>query len=235
MRAFPVLAAVQPGRLAVAIGGPPQHSGGVPSLGVVAMLTVLTRAVLLRLGRSAMGSTVKASELDDPEFPAAAEQVFDRMAAEVEWPNQMANQVYLVEMVLPVAAVYTALREQSWDQPEAIRTVHHAFLATGNAQRQLFILLMRTRLGAGLFLRTLRPRFSLGVDEDDRTRYWSKASPVNTGTPRSPRVVDLHDSTATTPLHADGRSMDDRGRAGQAGRGSSREVAPDEPDLRPWV
>jgi hypothetical protein len=143
----------------VAIGGPPQHSGGVPYLGVVAMLTVLTRAVLLRLGRSAMGSTVKASELDDPEFPAAAEQVFDRMAAEVEWPNQMANQVYLVEMVLPVAAFYTALREQGWDQPDAIRTVHHAFLATGNAQRQLFILLMRTRLGAGLFLRTLRPNW----------------------------------------------------------------------------
>jgi hypothetical protein len=62
-------------------------------------------------------------------------------------------------MVLPVAAFYTALREQEWDQPDAIRTVHHAFLATGDAQRQLFVLLMRTRLGARLFLRTLRPNW----------------------------------------------------------------------------
>jgi hypothetical protein len=61
--------------------------------------------------------------------------------------------------VLPAVAFYTALREQSFDQPDAIRTVHHAFLATGGAQRQLFVLLMRTRLGAGLFLRTLRPNW----------------------------------------------------------------------------
>ena len=123
------------------------------------MLTVPIRGVLLRLGRSALGSTVKASELTDPAFPTATEQVFDRMAAEVEWPDQLANQIYLVEMVLPVAAFYTALREQGWGQPDAIRTVHHAFLATGDAQRQLFVLLMRTRLGAGLFLQTLRPNW----------------------------------------------------------------------------
>ena len=123
------------------------------------MLAVPTRGVLLRLGRSALGSTVKASELTDAELPAAIERVFDRMAAEVEWPDQFANQIYLVEMVLPVAAFYRALREQGWDQPEAIRTVHHAFLATGDSQRRVFVLLMRTRLGAGLFLRTLRPNW----------------------------------------------------------------------------
>ena len=118
-----------------------------------------TRGVVLRLGRSAVGSTVKASGVSDPEVPAAAERVFDRMTADVEWPDQLANQIYLVEMVLPVAAFYTALRELGWDQPDAIRTVHHAFLATGDAQRQLFVLLLRTRLGAGLFLRTLRPNW----------------------------------------------------------------------------
>ena len=64
-----------------------------------------------------MGSTVKASGLDDPEFPAATERVFDRMAAEIEWPDQLANQIYLVEMVLPVAAFYIALREQGWEKP----------------------------------------------------------------------------------------------------------------------
>jgi hypothetical protein len=97
--------------------------------------------------------------LDDPELPATAERVFDRMAADADWPDQLANRIYLVEMVLPVAAFYRALREQGWDQPDAIRTVHHAFLATGDAQRRLFVLLMRTRLGARLFLRTLRPNW----------------------------------------------------------------------------
>ena len=143
----------------MAIAGPLQHAGTVPHLGVDPMLAVPTRGVLLHLGRSALGSTVTASGLDDPELPAAAERVFARMAADAEWPDQLANQIYLVEVVLPVAAFYTALREQGWDQPDAIRTVHHAFLATGDAQRRLFVLLMRTRLGAGLFLRTLRPNW----------------------------------------------------------------------------
>jgi hypothetical protein len=150
---------LQSGRLAVAIAGLRQHAGTVPNLGVDPMLAVPTRGVLIPLGRSALGSTVKASGLGDPALAAAIQRVFDRMAAEVEWPDQFANQVYLVEMVLPVASFYTALREQGWDQPEAVRTVHHAFLATGDSQRRLFVLLMGTRLGAGLFLRTLRPNW----------------------------------------------------------------------------
>jgi hypothetical protein len=126
---------------------------------VVAMLAAPTRSVLLRLGRSTVGSTVKASGLGDPELPAAVERVFDQMAADADWPDQLANQIYLVEMVLPAAAFYRALREQGWAQPDAIRTVHHAFLATGDPQRRLFVLLTRTRLGARLFLRTLRPNW----------------------------------------------------------------------------
>jgi hypothetical protein len=150
---------VQPGRLAVVIGGLLRQAGTVRNLGVDPMFAVPTRGVLLHLGRSTLGSTVNASGLDDSELPAATERVFDRMAAGAEWPDQVANQIYLVEMVLPVAAFYTALREQGWDQPDAIRTVHHAFLDTGGAQRRLFVLLMRTRLGAALFLRTLRPNW----------------------------------------------------------------------------
>ena len=118
-----------------------------------------TKSVLLRLGRSALGSTVRSSGLTDGGLDIAARAVFDRMAADVEWPDQLANQIYLVEMVLPVAAFYRALREQGWHQPDAIRPVQHAFLATGDPQRRLFVLLMRTRLGARLFLRTLRPNW----------------------------------------------------------------------------
>lgn len=62
-------------------------------------------------------------------------------------------------MVLPVAAFHRALRERGWTQPDAIRAVHEAFLATGDSQRRVLVLLMRSRLGARLFLGTLRPNW----------------------------------------------------------------------------
>lgn len=145
--------------MAVAVAIAPEHARTVEQQGVVDMLTAPTRGVLLRLGRSTLGSTVGSSGLTDRGLDVAAHELFDQMAADVEWPDQVANQIYLVEMVLPVAAFYRTLREQGWDQPNAIRTVHLAFLATGDVQRRLFVLLMRTHLGARLFLRTLRPNW----------------------------------------------------------------------------
>lgn len=136
-----------------------EYAGTDTEQAVVTMMLVPTRGVLLRLGRSAVASTVKAGEVTDPRLSEDVQRVFDRMAGDVDWPDQLANQIYLVEVVLPVAAFYRVLREEGWDQPEAIRAVHHAFLATGDTQRRLFVLLMRTRLGARLFLRTLRPNW----------------------------------------------------------------------------
>ena len=123
------------------------------------MLSVPTRSVLLRLGRMTLDSTVKAGGLTETDLEADTHRVFDQMAADVDWPDQMANQIYLVEMVLPVAAFYRALRERGWERPDAIRTVHLAFLATGDTQRRLFVLVLRARLSARLFLRTLRPNW----------------------------------------------------------------------------
>lgn len=31
--------------------------------------------------------------LGDPELPTAVERTFDQMAADVEWPDQLANQI----------------------------------------------------------------------------------------------------------------------------------------------
>ena len=81
------------------------------------------------------------------------------MAAEVEWPDQFANQIYLVEMVLPVAAFYRALREQGWDQPEAIRTV--ASSSPPMSRRRRVRPPDAHPLGAGLLLR--RPTNWLGL------------------------------------------------------------------------
>ena len=127
--------------------------------GVMTMLSVRRRSVLLRLGASALKSTVSASGLSDAGLQSDAHEAFDQLADDADWPGQFANQIYLVEMVLPVTAFYRALRQRGWAQSDAVRTVHQAFLATGSAQRRLFALLLRTRLGARLYLRSLRPNW----------------------------------------------------------------------------
>ena len=142
------------------------------------MLAVPTRSVLLRRGRSVLDSTVKASGLVDAGLAADTHRVFDRMADHVVWPDQLPNQVYLVEMMLPVAAFYRTLRDRGWDQPDAIRTVHRAFLATGDTQRQFFVLLLRSRLASRLFMRTLRPNW-LGLTPPPANQ-WTVSRPTST-------------------------------------------------------
>lgn len=142
------------------------------------MLSVPTRDVLLWLGRSALDSTVKVSGLAEPGLTVDAHQVFDRMADDVVWPDQLPNQIYLVEMMLPVAAFYRTQRERGWAQPDAIRVVHHAFLATGDTQRRLFVLALRSRLAARLFIRTLRPNW-LGMTPPPANQ-WTVTSRTST-------------------------------------------------------
>ncbi len=143
---------------------------------MVKVWSVPTRDVLLRLGRSTVDSTVTASGLTEPGLAGDARARFDRMAEEVVWPDQLANQIYLVEMVLPVAAFYQALRERGLEKSQAISTVQHAFLATGDAQRRTFVLLLRTHLGARLALRTLRPNW-LGLTPPPHNR-WTVTRPT---------------------------------------------------------
>jgi hypothetical protein len=104
-------------------------------------------------------SCVRAGGITEPELTADAQAVYDRMADEVMWPDQLANQAYLAVMVLPVAALYKTLRERGWVQQDAVDAVQAAFLATGTRERALFKLLLRTDLGRRLFLRSLRPNW----------------------------------------------------------------------------
>ena len=118
-----------------------------------------TRGLLLQAGRSSLGSCVRAAGLPDPGLAEDARAVFDRMADQVQWPSQLANQGYLVMMVLPVAALYRTLRERGWAERDAVDAVQAAFLATGRHERGFFTLLLRTSLGRRLFLRSLRPNW----------------------------------------------------------------------------
>ena len=123
------------------------------------MTTPPLRRLLMRVGRSSVKSCVRAGEMREPGLTTDAQAVFDRMVSEVTWPDQSANRAYLAVMVLPVAALYKTLRERGWAQLAAVDTVQAAFLATGEPQRSLFKLLLRTELGRRLFLRSLRPNW----------------------------------------------------------------------------
>lgn len=140
------------------------------------------RGLLLRSGRSSVKSCVRTGGMTEPGLTGDAQAVYDRMADEVTWPDQLANQGYLAVMVLPVAALYKTLRERGWAQQNAVDAVHAAFLATGARQRSFFKLLLRTDLGRRLFLRSLRPNW-----------LWLTPPPANqwSVTERSPTRVTI--------------------------------------------
>ena len=146
------------------------------------MLTSPVRGLLLRVGRSSVKSCVRAGGMTESGLTADAQAVFDRMATEVTWPGQLANQGYLVAMVLPVAALYRTLRERGWVQEDAVEAVRAAFLATGDRERRFFKLLLHTDLGRRLFLRSLRPNW-----------LWLTPPPANqwSVTERSPTRVTI--------------------------------------------
>ena len=149
---------------------------------LITLLRLPARDLLLRYGRSSVKSCVRAGGMTEPGLTADAQAVYDRMADEVTWPEQLANRVYLAVMVLPVAALYKTLRERGWAQQDAVDAVHAAFLATGTRERSFFKLLVRTDLGRRLFLRSLRPNW-----------LWLTPPPANqwTVTERSPTRVTV--------------------------------------------
>lgn len=115
--------------------------------------------LLLRAGRSSVESCVEAGDMGESGLTVEAQSTFDRLAGEVVWPDRLANRVYLAVMVLPVAALYLTLRERDWSQQNAVDAVQAAFLATGESQRNFFRLVLSTRLGRRLFMRSLRPNW----------------------------------------------------------------------------
>lgn len=146
------------------------------------MLGLGTRGLVLRMGRSSLDSCVRAMDSNEAGLLEDAGAVYDRLARRAPWPNQVPNRFYLVLFVLPVAALYTALRERGWSQSDAIDAVHDAFLATGEHERAAFTLLFRTDLGRRLFLRSLRPNW-----------LWLTPPPANewTLTERTPDRVTI--------------------------------------------
>ncbi|HET8532247.1 MAG TPA: L-2-amino-thiazoline-4-carboxylic acid hydrolase [Methylomirabilota bacterium] len=118
------------------------------------MLTAQTRRLLLEAGRRSIDVWVPAGRLSEPGLKSDAQAAYARMADKVPWPDQQINRIVLVFLLLPCAALYTALREHGRTEQEAVESVTRAALAGATLERITMGLLLRTAPGRQLFMRT---------------------------------------------------------------------------------
>ena len=123
------------------------------------MFSIQTRSLLLQAGRASLEMWVRAGRMTEPGFASDARAIYDRMADRVPWPPQRANQVHLVFLVLPTAALYTALRERGEAEQDAVEKVQAAAKVEMWPIRGVFGLLLGTEQGRRLFMRMLAPGF----------------------------------------------------------------------------
>ncbi len=118
------------------------------------MLTSQTRSLVLQSGRRSLGLWVCASRVSEPGLLAAVRRNYGRMAGQVPWPDQQVNRIILSYLLLPIAAVYTALRERGRTEQEAADAVTRAALALIAGPEGLVLRpLVRTEAGRRLFMR----------------------------------------------------------------------------------
>ena len=121
------------------------------------MFSTQMRGLLLQVGRASLEMWVRAGHMTEPGLASDAQKIYARMADRVPWPAQQANRAHLVFTVLPVAALYTALRERGKAEQDAVEEVRGAVKVTIGPLRQGAGLLLRTEPGRRLFMRTLAP------------------------------------------------------------------------------
>jgi len=79
------------------------------------------------------------------------QRTFDLMAEEVPWPDQQFDRVTLAYLVLPMAALYTALRDRGRTEQDAVAAVTRALgVLLVRVERLMIGSLSRTRPGRRL-------------------------------------------------------------------------------------
>lgn len=121
------------------------------------MFSIQARGLLLKAGRASLELWVRAGRMTEPGLASDTRALYDRMADRVPWPAQQANQVHLVFMVLPMAALYTALRERGKDGQDAVEKVEAVVKALVGPLGGVFGLLLNAERGRRLFMRVLAP------------------------------------------------------------------------------
>ena len=116
------------------------------------------RRLLLHAGRASLGLWVRRGRMSEPGFAPEARAAYDRFARELPWPEKM-NRAYLVFFVLPMASLYTSLRERGWTEQDAADAVRSASIAIAGPLRRALGLELRTERGRRNYLRTVADMF----------------------------------------------------------------------------
>lgn len=95
--------------------------------------------------------------MSQPDLRSAARVAYDRMADEAAWPDQQALRLHLALLVLPGAAVFTALREDGRTTEEAVAAVTRAMLSVARVPSQAYRVLMRSERARHVYMRYLEP------------------------------------------------------------------------------
>jgi hypothetical protein len=116
------------------------------------------RQLLLNAGRVSLALWVRDGHLAEPGLLPEARASYDRLARKLPWPEQM-NRAYLVFFVLPMAALYTSLRERGRTEQEAKKGVESASIAMAGPLRKTLALELRTERGRRRYLSTVADMF----------------------------------------------------------------------------
>jgi hypothetical protein len=96
--------------------------------------------------------------MTEPGLATDARAAYDRLAGRLPWPEQI-NRVYLVFFVLPMAALYTSLRERGWTEQASADAVESASIAIARPLRKALALELRTERGRRGYLSTVADMF----------------------------------------------------------------------------
>jgi hypothetical protein len=99
---------------------------------------------------------LRAGDLTDPQFAQDVKTAYDRLADRVPWPTRTALQIDLAFLVLPGAALYTALLEHRRTSRNAAETVSVTLTTMAAPHRRRARLLTRYEPGRRLFMAVAR-------------------------------------------------------------------------------
>jgi hypothetical protein len=109
------------------------------------MFTSQTRWLTLLGARASVAVWVRAGGTSERGLGSATRGTYDRLACRVPWPAEQLNRVLLAYLVLPMAALYTELRERGWSEQATVDVVTRALgVVLVRAERPVIGLLSRT-------------------------------------------------------------------------------------------
>jgi len=145
-------------RWTVLLGATGATAVAVGAVGLRRARSTAWRTPYLLAGRASLALWVRGGQMTEPGLAPEARAAYDRLAGRLPWPEQM-NRAYLAFFVLPMAALYTSLRERGWTEQAAADAVESASIAIARPLRIALALELRTERGRRSYLSTVADMF----------------------------------------------------------------------------